>query len=65
MVTIESWDMALTRGGSRYPVMVQRDGEWLVGWLDGINGVNAQEQTVDELMSSLEAALDDILNLSR
>lgn len=45
--------------------IVQKDGDWWVGWVEEIPGVNAQERTRDELMISLKEAANDILDLNR
>ncbi len=43
--------------------MIQRDGDWWVGWVEEIPGANAQEQTKEELIESLKEAVIDILAL--
>ncbi len=49
---------------SRFTAIVQRDGEWWIGWVKEIPGVNAQERTREELMESLSEALADVLELN-
>ena len=49
---------------SRFTAIVQKDGEWWIGWVKEIPGVNAQESTREELMESLGEALRDILELN-
>jgi len=49
---------------SRFTAIVQKDGEWWIGWVKEILGVNAQESTREELMESLGEALRDILELN-
>ena len=44
-----------------YTTVIQRDGEWWVGWIKEIRGVNAQERTREELLVSLRYALEDML----
>jgi predicted RNase H-like HicB family nuclease len=44
--------------------VVQEDGEWWVGWVKEIRGVNAQERTREELLDSLRYALEDMLDLN-
>ncbi|MCY4654680.1 MAG: type II toxin-antitoxin system HicB family antitoxin [Dehalococcoidia bacterium] len=46
-----------------YTAVIQRDGEWWVGWVKEIRGVNAQERTREELLASLRYALEDMLEL--
>ena len=47
-----------------YTAVIQRDGEWWLGWVKEIRGVNAQEKTREELLVSLRCALDDMLELN-
>ena len=48
-----------------YAAVVKRDGDWWIGWVQEVLGVNAQESTKDELIVSLREALKDILDLNR
>ena len=43
----------------------QKDGDWWVGWVEEVPGVNAQERTKEELVQALSEALEDILELNR
>ena len=45
--------------------IVQRDGDWWIGWIEEIPGANAQERTREELLASLREAANDILALHR
>ena len=49
---------------SGFTAIVQKDGDWWVGWVKEIPGVNAQERSREELMESLGEALRDILSLN-
>ena len=48
-----------------YTAIIKQDGDWWIGWVEEIPGVNAQERTKNELMESLREALRDILELNR
>ncbi len=48
-----------------YTALIQRDGDWWIGWVKEIAGVNAQERTREELLVSLKYALRDILDLNQ
>ena len=48
-----------------YTAIVQQQGEWWIGWIKDIPGVNCQERTYDELLDSLRAGLKDILAYNR
>ena len=49
----------------QFTAVIQQDDGWWIGWIVEIPGVNAQEKTKDELLTSLKEALDDILELNR
>ena len=51
-------------GDDEYSVFAERDGEWWIGWLEDVHGVNAQERTLDELLVSLGMAFQDMYEFS-
>jgi predicted RNase H-like HicB family nuclease len=50
---------------STYTAITQQDGDWWVGWIEEIPGVNAQERTKEELMSSLREILLEAIEFNR
>jgi predicted RNase H-like HicB family nuclease len=48
-----------------YTAVIKRDGEWWIGWIEEIPGVNCQEETREELIVSLKLALGDALAFNR
>jgi len=48
-----------------YTAVIQRDGEWWIGWLEEIPGINSQGQTRDELLENLRSALQEALEMNR
>lgn len=44
-----------------YTGIIQKHGEWWIGWVKEVPGVNCQEHTYDELIESLHLGLKDIL----
>ncbi|MDA0814292.1 MAG: type II toxin-antitoxin system HicB family antitoxin [Verrucomicrobia bacterium] len=50
---------------SGYTAIVKKDGDWWIGWVEEVPGVNAQESSKEELLISLREALNDILELNR
>ncbi len=50
---------------NKYTAIIKKDGDWWIGWIEEIKGVNAQESTKEELIKSLKEALKDILELNR
>jgi predicted RNase H-like HicB family nuclease len=37
----------------KYRAMIKKSGDWWIGWLIDLPGVNAQEKSKEELMNSL------------
>jgi predicted RNase H-like HicB family nuclease len=48
-----------------YTAVMKQDGEWWIGWIEEIPGVNCQERTREELLLSLRATLAEALELNR
>jgi predicted RNase H-like HicB family nuclease len=40
-----------------FTAVVKQRGDWWIGWIEEVPGVNAQERTKTELMKSLREAL--------
>ena len=49
----------------QYTAIIQRRGEWWIGWIEEIPGVNCQERTRSELRVSLADALREMLEFNR
>jgi predicted RNase H-like HicB family nuclease len=45
----------------KYRAVVKKTGDWWIGWLVDLHGVNAQEKTRKELIKSLETGAQDML----
>ena len=48
-----------------YTAVVKQDGEWWIGWIEEVPGVNCQESTREELLESLRSALGEALEMNR
>ena len=48
-----------------YTAVVQQHGEWWIGWVEEVPGVNSQGQTREELLENLRDALDEALEMNR
>lgn len=48
-----------------FTAVISKQGEWWVGFVEEVSGVNAQEKTKEALMESLKCALKDIIELQR
>jgi len=50
---------------NEYTAVVKQEGDWWVGWIEEIPGVNCQEKIYDELKESLEVTLREALEFNR
>ena len=48
---------------NEYTAVIKRDGDWWIGWIEEVPGVNCQEATYEELRDTLELTLEEILAL--
>ena len=46
-----------------YTAVVKHRGQWWIGWIEEVPGVNCQERTHEALMQSLAEALSEALEL--
>ena len=44
-----------------YRAVIKKSGEWWIGWLIDLPGVNAQERTKSELIQSLKIGAQEML----
>lgn len=50
---------------NEYTAVVTQDGDWWIGWIAEVPGVNCQEATHDELLESLKITLQEALEFNR
>jgi len=48
-----------------YTAVIQQQGEWWIGWIEEVPGVNSQGQTREELLDNLRDALEEALEINR
>lgn len=48
-----------------YTAIIKQDGDWWIGWIEEISGVNCQEKTREELIESLKITLQEALDFNR
>jgi predicted RNase H-like HicB family nuclease len=48
-----------------YKAVIQHHGDWWIGWVEEIPGVNSQGHTREELMENLHSALQEALEMNR
>lgn len=50
---------------STYRAAIRKDGDWWIGWVQEIPGVNSQGRTREELLENLRSALAEAIELNR
>ncbi len=50
---------------SNYTAVIQQEGDWWIGWVEEVPGVNSQGKTRDELIENLQDALAEALEMNR
>lgn len=48
-----------------YTAIVKQDGDWWIGWIEEISGVNCQEKTREQLIETLKVTLQEALDFNR
>jgi predicted RNase H-like HicB family nuclease len=48
-----------------YNAVIRRDGDWWIGWIQEVPGVNSQGSTREELVANLREALSEALEMNR
>ena len=47
-----------------YTAVVKEDGEWWIGWIEEVPGVNCQERTYQDLIDTLRITLKEALDFN-
>jgi predicted RNase H-like HicB family nuclease len=61
----EAFDPIEAASVSIYTAVVKQDGDWWIGWVEEVPGVNAQERTRERLVVALKAVLQEALEMNR
>jgi hypothetical protein len=48
-----------------YTAILKRGGDWWIGWVEEVPGVNAQERSREDLLASLRMILAEALEFNR
>jgi len=48
-----------------YTAVVKQDGDWWIGWIEEVPGVNCQEGTREALLNALRTTLAEALEMNR
>ncbi len=50
---------------NEYTAIIKQDGDWWIGWIEEVQGVNCQEASYSELLASLKITLQEALVFNR
>ncbi len=50
---------------NQYTAVIKREGDWWIGWIEEVPGVNCQERTREQLMESLKVTLKEALQFNK
>jgi predicted RNase H-like HicB family nuclease len=48
-----------------YMAITKKEGDWWIGWIEEVPGVNCQERTRHELLESLRVTLKEMIGFNR
>ena len=48
-----------------YTAITKKDGDWWIGWIEELPGVNCQEKSREDLLESLRVTLREALEFNR
>jgi hypothetical protein len=48
-----------------FTAVVKQQGEWWIGWIEEVPGVNCQERSREQLLESLRVTLAEAIELNR
>ena len=50
---------------AQFTAIVKQQGDWWIGWIEEVPGVNCQEHSREELIESLRATLREAIEFNR
>ncbi len=50
---------------THFTAMIQHHGDWWIGWVEEVPGVNSQGRTREELLDNLRDALAEAMEMNR
>lgn len=50
---------------NNFTAVIKQDGDWWIGWIEEVPGVNCQEATRAELLETLQITLREALEFNR
>ena len=55
----------MIRMSNKYTAVVRQDGDWWIGWIEEIPGINSQGKTREDLVQNLQSALEESIDMNR
>jgi predicted RNase H-like HicB family nuclease len=50
---------------THYTAIIKQDGDWWLGWIEEIPGVNCQERSREDLLQTLRVTLSEAIEFNR
>ncbi len=50
---------------TEYTAVIKQQGDWWIGWIEEVPGVNCQERSREELIDSLRLTLQEAIEFNR
>lgn len=50
---------------AEYTAILKEDGDWWIGWIEEVPGVNCQERAKADLLTSLKEVLSEAIEFNR
>ncbi len=50
---------------TEYNAVIKQEGDWWIGWIEEIPGINCQEHTREDLIETLKTTLKEALKFNR
>ena len=50
---------------AEYTAVMKQEGDWWIGWIEEVPGINCQERTREELVESLRITLQEAIEFNR
>jgi len=48
-----------------FSAVIKQEGEWWIGWIEEVPGVNCQERTREELLETLKVTLKEAMAMNK
>ena len=62
---VKNSKVELVKTLNTYTAIIKQDGDWWIGWIQEVPGLNCQERTREELLETLKITLGEMLELNK